>query len=441
MFCRLPFPRQPFCFYPELCLTLAANQLNAVEAYSLFDLNEYIRRVLALNFTEPVWIICEINEVNYSRGHYYLDLVQKSELNDQIIAQAQAMLWAKDFIQLRRKLGSVVETALQEGLQIRMAVRVQFHERYGLKLQIEDIDPAFSLGQIALRRRQIIAQLQQEGLLHRNKQLTLPRVVQRLAVVSSRTAAGLQDFAQHLQNNPYGYRFHTRLFHTAMQGNAVEKELKQALLQIHQHPEAFDAVVILRGGGSKLDLAAFDSLELSRQIASFPLPVLTGIGHDIDETVVDLVAHQALKTPTAVADFLIENLMYFEQALLEAQELLSRIARQRLHRSQLQLQGIQQQLRYLISGKSRENQLILQQLQQRLAFAARQHLKSANDFLQHQEAQIHLLSPQVALNRGYSLLLKDEKIVRSTAEVHIGDVIIHQLRDGRIQSTVNNTYE
>ena len=263
-----------------------------MSTYSLFDLNQFIRRVIALNLAQPVWIECEIGQCNISRSHYWLELIQQSEDNETVIAQASAVIWSKKHRQLRQQLGARLPQLLQEGMAVRLKVQVDYHERFGLKLMIDDIDSDYTLGQLALQRQAILQRLQQEQLLGRNAQTPLPTVVQRIAVISSARAAGYQDFVEQLNNNDYGYQYRLQLFPSAMQGAAVEKELFEQLQQIEQHRQRYDAVVIIRGGGSKLDLQAFDNYLLAQKVAQMPLPVLTGIGHDIDDTVLDAVAHQ-----------------------------------------------------------------------------------------------------------------------------------------------------
>ena len=285
-----------------------------MQSYSLFELNEYVRRVFALNFQEAIWVRCEIAQINASRGHFYLNLIEKSSEKETVIAQSSAILWAGQYRQLRRKYKKLLDSLLQNGIAILIQVKVDFDERYGLKLLIEDIDPSYTVGQMELKRQAILETLLKKGLLEVNSRIRLPKAIQRIAIISSESAAGLQDYLNHLAINAYGYQFSNQLFSAAMQGANVEKEVLQQLKKIALLKENYDVVIIIRGGGSKLDLAAFDNLELGMAIAKFPLPVLVGIGHEIDETILDRVAHTSLKTQPPLQTFLLT--VYFILNLL-----------------------------------------------------------------------------------------------------------------------------
>ncbi|MEM1124333.1 MAG: exodeoxyribonuclease VII large subunit, partial [Bacteroidota bacterium] len=297
-----------------------------MQSYSLFELNEFIRRVFALNFQEAIWIRCEIAQINSSRGHYYLNLIEKSAEKDAIIAQSSGIIWARKYRQLRRTHKKLLDSLLRNGTAVLLQVKVDFDERYGFKLLVEDVDPSYTMGQMELKRQAILESLTQQGLLGLNQRISLPTVIQRVAIISSQTAAGLQDYLNQIAINTYGYQIHNQLFPAAMQGENVEKEVLRQLKKIALLKENYDAVVIIRGGGSKLDLVAFDNLVLGQAIAKFPLPVLVGIGHEIDETILDKVAHLSLKTPTAVADFLINRLLHFESSILECKNYISNAA-------------------------------------------------------------------------------------------------------------------
>jgi exodeoxyribonuclease VII large subunit len=307
--------------------------------HTLLEVNQFLRRVIVANLPEPLWVTCEIMQISTTRGHYYIDLVEKDAVTQQVVAQAQAVLWSGAYYRLKQKIGANLKDLLQVGVQALIRVRVDFSERYGLKLVVEDLDPAYTLGQMLLQRQQTILTLQKDGLLALNKTRPLPLLPQRLAIISSATAAGLQDFLQELTQNKYGYPFQYQLFTAAMQGQFTEKEVVHALERIAEQRTAFDAVAILRGGGSKLDLSAFDSLKMCKAIANFPLPVLTGIGHDIDEAVADLVAHTTLKTPTAVATFLVERCLTAEMSLRELSDAIRQGAQRHLTQQQQRLEA------------------------------------------------------------------------------------------------------
>jgi exodeoxyribonuclease VII large subunit len=384
---------------------------------SLFDLNEHLRRVVALNFRDPIWVTAEIAQASRSRGHWYLELVQKGEAlttDDGIVAQAQAVLWQREHQRLARQYGPLLDDVLREGAQVRWQVKVDFHERYGFKLVLADVDPTFTLGQLALQRRQTLEALQRSGLLQRNRTLPLPAVLQRVAVVTSESAAGFQDFQTHLTDNEYGYRFDCQCFFAAVQGAKAPAEVSAALGKIAARAADFDCVVLVRGGGARLDLAAFDSLEIGTAVGNLPLPVLAGIGHEVDETVLDLVAHTSLKTPTAVADFLVQHNLAFETSLLVVADGLQRSSAARLQIGHFQLERSEATLQA----------------------AAQQRLRSAAQQLDQAAALCAALDPAATLRRGYSLTLRDGAVVRSAADVQPGDVLETQLAEGVVVSRV-----
>jgi len=288
------------------------------ERLKLSELNGLVKKTIGEAFTAPIWVIGEISELKLNRnGHCYLVLIEKEENGDAIVAQARATIWSYTFRMLQPYFESTTGKPLTEGLKVLVSVSVEFHELYGYSLNIRDIDPTYTLGDMARRRLEIIARLQSEGVAEMNKELELPLVPQKIAIISSPTAAGYQDFVDQLINNKAGYHFDLKLFPAIMQGNQAESSIIGALEQIYLYENFFDAVVIIRGGGSQADLSCFDNYNLAYYITQFPLPVITGIGHEKDDSIVDLVAHTRLKTPTAVAEFLISGIAQFELHLDE----------------------------------------------------------------------------------------------------------------------------
>lgn len=288
------------------------------ERLKLSELNGLVKKAVTVAFTAPIWVIGEISELKTNRsGHCYLNLIEKEEDGDAIIAQARATIWSYTFRMLRPFFESTTGQQLTEGIKVLVSVSVEFHELYGYSLNIRDIDPTYTLGDMARRRREIIARLQSEGVAEMNKELDLPLVLQKIAIISSSTAAGYQDFFDQLTNNPAGYHFYLKLFPAIMQGNQAESSIIEALEKIYLYESFFDAVVIIRGGGSQADLSCFDNYNLAYYITQFPLPVITGIGHEKDDSIVDLVAHTRLKTPTAVAEFLISGVAQLDGRLDE----------------------------------------------------------------------------------------------------------------------------
>ncbi len=408
-----------------------------MKSYSLHELNEYIRRILALNLPEALWIRCEIMQLSEARGHYFLELIQKAEESDEIVAQASAVIWQSVFRQLRSKIGLIINDLLQEGIEVQIKAKVDFNERYGLKLIIEDIDPSYTLGKLEMRRQQTIEALQQAGLMDRNATLTLPLVLQKIAILSSERAAGYQDFLQHLNQNSYGYEFDCKLFTTAMQGDLVESEILKQLKNIERQKENFDCVVIIRGGGSRLDLAAFDSFNLCKTVAECALPVFTGIGHDVDETVLDLVAHSSLKTPTAVADFLINRNALFETALVNYGQRLRIFALQSLKNQSLLLQNLKQKLQLRSERKVAETKRALEFFKIEIPRLTSFQIRTSKQQLEKFARIAALMSVEATLERGFTITSKNGEILYSARNIKKGDIITTRFADDSIESKVD----
>jgi exodeoxyribonuclease VII large subunit len=406
-----------------------------LKTYSLHEVNEYIRRILALNLPEALWVRCEIAQVNEARGHYFIELVQKAEDADEIIAQASAVIWQRSFRQLRGKLGLLIHDLLQDGMEIQLKARIEFNERYGLKFIVEDIDPAYTLGKIEMRRRETIEALRQANLIEQNAQLPLPMVLQRIAIISSERAAGYRDFVKHLQENPYDYQFQSQLFISALQGEQVERDMLKRFREIERRRAQFECVVIIRGGGARLDLAAFDSLPICEAIAKLNLPVLTGIGHDVDETVLDMVAHRSLKTPTAVADFIINRNLLFENAIANYSRSIQAYSQQITQQQRIALQNLQQKLTSSVRRQVQSESRMLDFIQQEIPKLAHYQLKAARQTLQQLEKMTTLLSLETTLKRGFTLTLQDGKLLKSSEDVQPG-TITTRFADGETESKV-----
>lgn len=402
--------------------------------HTLYELNEYIRRVLALNMRGGVWISCEISTIKVSGGHYYIELVEKKD--DQIIAQANAVLWKKQHRQLVAKLGFELPGLLRSGIQVLAKVSVHYHEKYGLKFHIEDLDPAYTLGQMEIKRRDIIQRLKYEDILQKNAALLLPNVLQRIAVISSAQAAGWRDFEEHLAQNPSGYRVDIQLFQARMQGEFLEQDVLKQFANIEKRYRDFDAVVIIRGGGSRLDLSWFDSYELGRRIANFPLPVLTGIGHETDETVTDLVAHLALKTPTAVAEKILLTFRSFDENLSAIHQHIFNFIYQKTQQETHRIDALARQFSHKIKYKTQQESQMLDFVETRMLDLAARRVIDAEKHLTHLEHTARILSPNFALQRGFSITLKDGKPVKSVKDVKIGDEIETQFKDGKVRSVI-----
>jgi exodeoxyribonuclease VII large subunit len=310
---------------------------------TLSELNTYIRETIESEFTVPIWLIAEISELNINRsGHCYLDLIERDELSKKIIARQRATIWAFQFRLIKAHFESVTGQELTGGLKVLINIKVNYHVLYGISVNVLDIEPSFTLGEQAKHRELIIQQLSSDGVIDMNKGLELCEVPQRIALISSETAAGYGDFMEQLKNNENQFRFSVRLFASVMQGEKTSSSIISALEDIYHHEEQFDAIVIIRGGGAKAELAAFDDYDLAFMISQSPLPVLTGIGHERDQSVADLVAWKNFKTPTAVAAFLIDHLLLFKHKIDGYSELLNSIALTRLSEENLQIEKLEQ---------------------------------------------------------------------------------------------------
>ncbi|MEM6696848.1 MAG: exodeoxyribonuclease VII large subunit [Bacteroidota bacterium] len=407
-----------------------------MQSYSLYELQEHLRRVIALNFPEAVWINCEISAHNESRGHHFLSLLEKGEGEREILAKADAVIWERQFRKLRKQLGKEIHQLLQNGRQIRLKAKVDFHERFGLKFIVEELDLAYTIGQLELQRRTIIQRLEKEQLIGKNKQQILPKVIQRIAVLSSEKAAGWKDFEAQLKENNFGYRFDLQLFNTALQGIAVRGEILKQLTKISRNRKDFDAVVIIRGGGARLDLSAFDDYKICAAVANFQLPILTGIGHEIDESILDLVTHKALKTPTAVADFLVQHNMQFETQIFQYFNYIQNITQANIQQKKIHLERLSGQLHISLRSSLSNHQQYLERLHNQVPIFAKNQMQKERQKISHLEQLSQFLSLQNTLSRGFSLTTKEEKVITSKTELQKGDIIKTHLEDGIAESEV-----
>lgn len=404
--------------------------------YTLLELNQFIKRVVALNLPEPLWIQCEISQLSRSRGQVYMDLLQKDEVSNQVLAQSRAVLWAKDYKSIKKKKGLIIDQVLQSGQQVLIFVKVEYSERYGLSLVIQDVDATFTLGALAQKRQQTIDRLLQLGLIGRNKTHELPQVLQRIAVVSNENAAGYQDFVHQLRENDYGYDYEIELFASAVQGERAAAEVGEALELINQQKKRFDVAVVIRGGGARLDLAAFDHFEVAKAIATAALPVFTGIGHEIDESVADMTAHTALKTPTAVADYLIQYNLNFEARVERVFGRLQELAQHQVQYQTLHVRQIQQQITHQTQRQLYQSQDQLRQMEQQLPRLVNRYLQSKQEELTHLTKNIELLSPEQVLRRGFTITKKEGKTIQSQQALKKGDRITTLFWDGERVSRV-----
>lgn len=428
-------------------------------ALTLYELNRLIRDTLLLTLPEELWVTAEIAEFRQgARGHCYMEFVEKEDCSaGQFRAKARGNIWQNVATVLLPKFEHATGRPLQEGLKVLIKVKVGFHEVYGYSLNVIDIDPVYTLGDMARRRQEILALLEEDGVLSLNRELALPRLLRRIAIVSAAGAAGFGDFSHQLEQS--GFKFTTHLFEASMQGAEVEAGVISALNRIAGQPDLWDCVVIIRGGGAVSDLNGFETYLLAANVAQFPLPILTGIGHERDETVIDLVAHKRFKTPTAVAEFLIrtrteewEALRRLETRLLNATTLLlnhkqmvfERIATRYqttaqdfIHRQNERLRIISNRLQLCTQERLMTGQNQLDSLPLRLQNATQSLLLRHKHRFEKWEAALNMADPQRIINLGYSLTLDENgKVVRSAAFLPIGSTIHTQLAEGRLTSRV-----
>ena len=406
------------------------------ESYSLSELGKCIKMTLKTAFAEPVWVRAEISEMHENvSGHCYLDLIEKADDTDVLVAKQKATIWAFTYRMLKPYFESETGATLRAGMKVLLLCEVEFHEVYGVSLNVRDIDPAFTVGEMAVRRAEIIRRLTDDGIVDMNKQQPLAPVPQRVAVISSATAAGYGDFCDQLRNNVFGYTFYTKLFPATMQGAQTEQSVVAALDKICDFIDNFDVVVIIRGGGATSDLVAFDNYNLALHCAQFPLPIISGIGHQRDESVVDLVAHTRVKTPTAAAEFLVARINDFEKNIDEMAQNVAFSAREVVHDELLRLQQRIARLG-VVQRVCVRHDAALQHLTMRLRNAAKMAISSEEKRMALVEKSIEYADPATLLQRGFTLTTNHGKIVKSVCDVAPGDIVTTHLADGAFTAMV-----
>lgn len=400
-------------------------------------MNALVRRTLERNLSGTYWVRAEISSMQVNQtGHCYLELVQKSESDGMTVAKARANWWRSSFSHQRVEFENATGQRLQSGLKILVEVSVSFHENYGYALVIHDIDPTFTIGDMARRRREIIERLTREGVVDLNRELPMPLVPQRIAVISSASAAGYGDFCNQLAGNAFGLRFDVKLFQAAMQGENAAQSVIYALNCINEEADAYDAVVIIRGGGATSELSCFDSYELALNVANFPLPIITGIGHERDDTVIDMVAHTRVKTPTAAAEFLISAVADFAQRIALLGKRAADASCLALEVQKRRIALISQKIPSLFDMlKLKQNQK-MDNLMQRAASGVERYFTTQKHRLEMLEKSCQAASPQLILSRGYSITTLNGKAVRSASALRAGDRLVTRLADGTLESEV-----
>lgn len=408
-----------------------------METFSLYELNGMVRDAVASALDEEYWVRAEMSSVNVNAaGHCFVELVQKNEKGNNLLAKARATIWAGRFQIIRQYFEQETGQSFSAGISVQLQVTVQFHELYGLTYVVQDIDPAYTLGDLARRRKEILRRLEEEGTLDMNKELPMPLLPHRVAVISSETAAGYGDFCNQLRSNPFGFVFYTRLFPAVMQGDRVEESVIAALDAVAAERDLWDVVVIIRGGGATSDLAGFDTYALASNCAQFPLPIITGIGHERDDTVIDLVAHTRVKTPTAAAAFLIDSAGKAALLVEERVKIISGGVQEKLVREQQRLQFLSARVPAAYGLRKANEEYLLALRRQKVSAAMQAQLAGQKHRLELVEKVLAGASPENILRRGYSITYLKGRAVRSASEVGEDEVLLTRLAEGEVYSKV-----
>lgn len=429
-----------------------------MKSYSLYELNNLVKGVIDGSFTGEYWVQAELSECYEKAGHCYLELVEKGPRGNTFIAKARAIIWADTWSLLKYSFEKTTGQRLAKGMKVLMQVYPNFHEAFGFSWIVTDIDATYTIGDLARKRQEIIRQLQSDGVYDMNKQLSLPLFCQRIAVISSASAAGYGDFSNQLANNPYGFHFETTLFEAVMQGEMVEKTVISALDAIYGRVDDFDCVVIIRGGGASSDLSGFDTYPLAVNVAQFPLPVITGIGHERDDTVLDMVSHTRVKTPTAAAEFLVSQLKEISDFLDYSYNIIRKACDQTIRRTEQQLllfnnrlgevvrMIVERKLQRLMMDGAKLNEVVrfaterkrqrLQVNEQRLAESVPLLFERKRHRLELMTQTLKAIDPKVLLKRGYSITTLNGKIMKDAKALSSGDEIETRLKNGKVKSIV-----
>jgi len=404
---------------------------------SLSELTDQIQQTIRLNFDSSIWIRAEISELRENLGgHCYLELIEKDNVSDALLAKTKATIWASTYRMLKPYFESSTGQTLRSGLNVLVAVSVEFHGVYGFSLNIRDIDPTFTIGEMAARRLQIIRQLEADGIVEMNKQLDFPPLPQRLAIISSATAAGYGDFCDQLSNDSSHFSFYKKLFPAIMQGDQAEKSIIAALERIYENIEMFDVIVIIRGGGATTDLACFDSYELALNCAQFPLPIIAGIGHQRDISILDMVAHTSVKTPTAVAEFLISVMQEAENQVVNILADIQNLVKNTIESESRFIDQTQSLIKQTIRNWMVQKTHLLDRQKSRLKSTVRMQFLKENNKLLLLEKNIETHSPNFLLKHGYTITSINGKRITSAKQVTTGDKIRTFVADGDFGSEV-----
>lgn len=415
---------------------IVVNMIQQDKAMTLLELNGMVRTTLERGMRDEYWVEAELAEARETRGHCYMELVQKDSLSNTPVAKASAKCWKQTWMLMQPYFERATGQPLRAGMKVLLRVYPNFHEAYGFSWIVTDIDPTFTVGDLARRRQEIIAALKAQGIFDMNRQLELPMFAQRIAVISSQTAAGYGDFCNQLNDNPYGFRFQTTLFPAVMQGEGVEQSVIAALERIYEEVDNYDCVVIIRGGGATSDMSGFDTLALAENVAQFPLPVITGIGHDRDESVLDMVACIRVKTPTAAAAYLVSHLLKVSDLIDNMNERMVRCATMRIEMQKMRLARLSERLPSVFSLVKVKREAHLDALNSRLITSVRQFFDRQSHRLDMLGQRAAALDPKLLLSRGYSITIHNGKAVRDKDTLKPGDEIETIFEKGTVKSIV-----
>jgi exodeoxyribonuclease VII large subunit len=408
-----------------------------MEAITLLELNGRVKSTLQFEMPDAYWVQAEISSISPSgQGHCYLELVQKDASGRTFLAKAKANIWRGTWLKLKPYFEAETGETLKVGMKVLLQVTVTFHEVYGYSLVVQDIDPTYTMGDMARRRKEILEQLAKDGVIGLNRELEIPVLPNRIAVISSATAAGWGDFRNQLSGNIYGFCFYVRLFPALMQGDDVERSVIQALDAVAARRDDFDIVVIIRGGGAVSELSCFDSYNLAYNIANFPLPVITGIGHERDDTVADVVAHTKVKTPTAAAEFIVNRIFDTASVLEEQTRRMSDAVSGRMNAENMRIERLSQKLPSLFAVLRTRQEQVLEKLDIKMQNGVRNMFTVQNHKLEIMEKSLAAADPVIILKRGYSLTRVGERVVRSASGLKKGDRLTTSFADGTVESEI-----
>jgi len=408
-----------------------------MNSITLSELTGRIQQIIKLNFDTTIWIRAEISELRENpNGHCYLEFIEKDEKSDSLIAKSKAIIWSSSYRMIKPYFENATGESLRAGIKVLVAVSIEYNGLYGFSLLVKDIDPTFTIGESAARRLKIIRQLEADGVADMNKQLELPSLIQRIAIISSPTAAGYGDFLDQIKSNTSGFVFYTHLFPAIMQGDQAETSIIEALDKIYSNITLFDVVVIIRGGGAVTDLACFDSYDLAINCAQFPLPILAGIGHQRDNTILDLVAYNSLKTPTAVAEFLIQRMQLIENDLFSTYNTLLNTVNRKINNEKQQLNNYQWRLKQLLKSKITVRAVSIERQISRLKNAVQKNISTQKNKVSLLEKSIEIHSPSFLLKHGYTITTLNGRKITSITELKGGDKITTYVHDGSFESSI-----